>query len=115
MLTISPELEAPHKDLPALFRALPNADGGKLKPDDYLLLSQKSGVALPKVTAWCKALKEAHEMKADPSKWTETCWRFLMYTTICFSMWVICWGKDWLWDTKLCWRGYPFISIEPEL
>jgi hypothetical protein len=106
------ESQAPHAKLPALYKSVV---GRRMGAADYKRFAEETDSPLGKVTEWCKALTEAHELVNDGSKWTETCWRLLMYSSLCVTCWVICWPKDWLWNTRLCWRGYPYISIEPEL
>ncbi|GAB6030567.1 hypothetical protein CHUAL_007430 [Chamberlinius hualienensis] len=45
-------------------------------------------------------------------KFTESGCRFLYYACIWTYAIIYLWDKDWLWDTKHCWYGYPHQSVD---
>jgi len=45
-------------------------------------------------------------------KFQETSWRWIFYLIIFYYGLVVIWQKPWMWDTRNCWYGHPFQSVD---
>ena len=67
---------------------------------------------------WAMALESRKSSKVIIDRWTESCWRCLLYTvSVGVGVWCLQ-GKSWvpIWGSTIdCWKGWPLIEITYEI
>jgi len=78
-------------------------------------LGQITGLSVPEMKNYIKTKRIERLQKLRLWKYTESWWRFLLYTTT--SVYGVCylWNKNWTWDIKEYWINYPFQQVDPAL
>ncbi|XP_034389108.1 ceramide synthase 5 [Cyclopterus lumpus] len=103
-------------------RAQPNAVLEKVftsitqNPDSRHLdgLSKQLDWEVRKVQRWFRHRRN-QDKPSTHTKFCESMWRFTFYSCIFTYGLRFLWQCPWMWDTQLCWYGYPYQVMTPGL
>lgn len=65
-----------------------------------------AGVTVREGEIWIRS-RQLVMLSTRHTKFVESCWRFVFYTSMFAYGMCTLWGEDYFWDIKLCWEGYP--------
>ncbi|KAL7641824.1 UNVERIFIED_CONTAM: hypothetical protein RMT77_007698 [Armadillidium vulgare] len=86
----------------------------KASHNDIIEVAQKIGWSERQVERWLRH-RTLCERPSKMFKLCDCCWNLIYYIFYCvYGLWVL-YDKEWLWDIKECWTGYPFQSVSKDL
>ena len=62
------------------------------------------------VSSWFRLRRRARHSQLKPQlidKFNESSWRFVYYLSIFVYGLAVLLGRDFFWDTRICWKGWP--------
>lgn len=77
-------------------------------------VAKQTDMSVREVERWLRNRK-AQSTTSDITKFRECGWHFIFYLGIFVYGLVVLWNKNWFWETKNCWRGWPKLAITPEI
>uniref|UniRef100_G3NQB7 Ceramide synthase 5 n=1 Tax=Gasterosteus aculeatus aculeatus TaxID=481459 RepID=G3NQB7_GASAC len=85
-------------------------------PDSRRLdgLSKQLDWEVRKVQRWFRQRRN-QDKPSMHTKFCESMWRFTFYLCIFTYGFRFLWQSPWMWDTRLCWYGYPYQVMTPGL
>ena len=97
---------------PWLITVFHSGDPASRRPDAATLKSHAERTNLPprQVASWFRQYRRAYNSRNKTQlmdKFNESCWRFVYYLSIFVYGVAVLWDKDWFWDTRHCWIGWP--------
>ncbi|XP_014211823.1 ceramide synthase 6 [Copidosoma floridanum] len=101
-------------------KAPPNAildkayNGKKIKQKQITALAKQLDWTERQVERWLR-LRRAQDKPSKLTKFCESSWRCLYYTSAFLTGLYILWDKPWLWDINHCYYGYPYHSVSNDV
>ena len=82
------------------------------RPDASALMAIAKETDLPprQVASWFRLRRAAYSSQTKTQiidKFNESSWRFVYYLSIFTYGLAVLWNKNWFWDTRHCWIGWP--------
>ena len=87
-------------------------DPSSRRPDAATLrrLAEERNLPPRQVASWFRSYRRAYNSRTKTQlidKFNESFWRFVYYLSIFIYGLVVLWDKDWFWETRHCWIGWP--------
>lgn len=77
-------------------------------------LSKQTDLRERQVERWFR-IRRNQDRTPVLKKFCESSWRCIYYAAIFVYGLYTLWDKEWLWDTRMCWIGWPEHSVTPDL
>ncbi|XP_046568275.1 ceramide synthase 2-like [Haliotis rubra] len=98
---------------PALEKAY-HSNKGKASEGELQILSKKTELSIREVERWFFK-RRLMDSQSSMKKFRECSWHFLFYFSAFVYGVYILWERDWFWDTKYCYIGWPNQHVDTPL